>query len=82
VNRYKFPQENGRRYVIIFGERGNRKVAAVWRSTKDIDLEKDKEVIDKAIGDFGPDEVFINGDAFYPKGYKVTETEFKALMGV
>jgi hypothetical protein len=39
-------------------------------------------VIDKTIDDFEPDEVFINGDAFYPKGYKVIETEFKALMGV
>lgn len=39
-------------------------------------------MIDKTTDDFEPDEVFINGDAFYPKGYKVIETEFKALMGV
>ena len=57
-------------------------LTSIWRSTKDINLEKDKEVIDKTIDDFEPDEVFINGDAFYPKGYKVIETEFKALMGV
>lgn len=82
VGRYKFLQESGREYAIVLGEKGNRRVAVVWRFTKDINLEKDKEVIDKAIGDFEPDEVFINGDAFYPKGYKVIETEFKALMGV
>lgn len=44
-------------------------------------LENDREVIESVIGDYNPDEVFINGDAFYPKGYKVIETEFKALMG-
>lgn len=44
--------------------------------------ELDFGIFHKAIGDFEPDEVFINGDAFYPKGYKVIDTEFKALMGV
>ncbi|MBE0425194.1 MAG: site-specific DNA-methyltransferase [Nitrospirae bacterium] len=73
---------NGRKYVFIFGEKGNRRIAIVWRSTKDINLEKDREVIENVIGDYNPDEVFINGDAFYPKGYMVIETEFKALMGV
>jgi len=82
VNRYKFLQENGREYTIVLGEKANRRMAIVWRPTKSINLEKDKDVIDKAIGDFEPDEVFINGDAFYPKGYKVIETEFKTLMGV
>ena len=81
VGRYKFLRENGRKYVIVLGERGNRMVAVVWRPTKDIDLEKDRKVIDKAITDFHPDEIFINGDAFV-KDYKVTESEFKALMGV
>lgn len=44
-------------------------------------LENDREIIDNVIGDYNPGEVFINGNAFYPKGYKVIETEFKALMG-
>lgn len=80
VSRYNFLSENGRKYVIVLGERGNRRVAVVWRPTKDIDLEKDKEVIEQTIGDFHPDEVFINGDA-YIKDYKVIESEFKALAG-
>lgn len=81
VGRYKFMSENGREYVIVLGERANRRVAVVWRPTKDINLEKDREVIDKAITGFHPDEIFINGDAFV-KDYKVSESEFKALMGV
>lgn len=81
VGRYKFLSENGRKYVIVLGDRENRRAAVVWRSTKDIDLEKDKEVIEQTIGDFHPDQIFVNGDA-YIKDYKVIESEFKALMGV
>jgi len=82
VNRYKFIKDNSRKYVFVFGERNYRRVAIVWRETKDIDPEKDKKIIERTIGDYNPDEVFINGDAFYPKGYKVIESEFKALMGI
>jgi len=81
AGRYRFLNENGRKYIIILGKRRNRRVAVVWRPTKDIDLEKDRELIEKAFADFHPDEIFINGDA-YIKDYKVIESEFKALMGV
>jgi len=79
VNKYKFLKENGRKYVFVFGERNNRKTAIVWRATKDIDMAKDKEVIDKNLTDYNPDEIFINGDSFV-KGYKPIESEFKVLM--
>lgn len=90
VNSYKFRQEGGRKYVFVLGEKNNRRVTVIWRFTKacpersegTLDLEKDKKLIEKTIGDYNPEEIFINGDAFYPKGYKVIETEFKALMGV
>jgi adenine-specific DNA-methyltransferase len=81
VNKYKFLKENGRKYVFVFGERNNKRVAVVWRSTKNIDLAKDKQIIDEMIANFQPDEIFINGDALV-KNYKVIETEFKARMGV
>ena len=81
VGRFNFLSENGRKYVIVLGERGNRRVAVVWRPTENIDLKKDRELIDKAITDFHPDQIFVNGDA-YIKDYKVIESEFKALMGV
>ncbi|MEM0201474.1 MAG: site-specific DNA-methyltransferase, partial [Candidatus Micrarchaeaceae archaeon] len=81
INKYKFLQENSRKYVFVFGERNNRKTAIIWRPTKNIDMEKDKEVIDNAISGHNPEEIFVNGDS-YIKGYKVIESEFKTLMGV
>jgi len=88
VNKYKFlkacPERNegtGRKYVFLFGERNNRRTAIVWRSFKNINLKKDKEIIDKELASFNPDEIFINGDSFV-KGYKPIESEFKTLMGV
>jgi adenine-specific DNA-methyltransferase len=81
VSRYRFLNENGRKYIIVLGERRNRRVAVIWRPTKDIDLKKDKELIEKAFAGFYPDEIFINGDASI-KDYKVIESEFKALMGL
>jgi len=81
LNGYRFLTENGRKYAIVFGEKNNRKVAIVWLPPKDIDLKKDKEIIDKALNSFNPEEVFINGDSFV-KGYKVTESKFKTLIEV
>jgi len=81
VSKYKFVNDNGRRYVFVLGRRGGRKVAVVWRSTDNIDLENDKKVIERVIKDYGPDEIYINGDALVDS-YRVIESEFKALMGV
>jgi len=81
IDRYKFLNENGRKYVIVLGERGSRRTAVIWRPTKDLALQNDKELIEDAIKDFSPNEIFVNGDAMV-KGYKVIESEFKALMGV
>lgn len=81
IDGYKFLKKNGRKYVFVFGERNNRRTAIVWRSFKNIDLKKDKEIIDKELANFNPDEIFINGDSFV-KGYKPIESEFKTLMGV
>jgi adenine-specific DNA-methyltransferase len=81
VSKYRFINDNSRRYVFVFGRRGGRKIAVVWRSTNNINLEKDKEVIVNAIKDYSPDEIYINGDALVDS-YRVIESEFKALMGV
>jgi len=84
VNKYKFLKDNGRKYVIVLGEKQNRKTAIVWRETTKLNLEKDKEIIEKAIGDYNPEAIFINGDFYGEKNrnYKLLETEFKALMEV
>lgn len=81
INKYRFLSENGRKYVFVFGERNNKRTAIIWRPTKDIELEKDKEIVEKIINDFNPDEIFINGDSFV-KDFKPIEIEFKNLMGV
>lgn len=81
ITGYRFLNENKRKYTVVFGEKNNRKTAIVWRPTKGIDLEKDKEVIDNVIKGFNPEEVFVNGDSFV-KGYKPIEGEFRSLSGV
>jgi adenine-specific DNA-methyltransferase len=81
VSKYKFINDNDRKYVFVFGRRGGRKVAIVWRPMDNIDLEKDREIIERMIKDYSPDEIYINGDALVDS-YRVIESEFKALMGV
>lgn len=79
VQQYKTMQDNGRKYVVVLGEARGKKAAVVWRPTKDIDLEKDKQIIESALNGFDADEMFINGDSLI-KSYKPIESEFKALM--
>lgn len=82
INKYRYlTDNNGRKYVFVLGERNYRKVAIVWRSTIDINLEKDKENIDKIISDFKPEEIYINGDSLI-ENYKPIESEFKIRAGV
>jgi len=81
VKKYKFLEENRKKYVFVFGERRGSKVVIVWRDKKEIDLQKDKEIIEKNINEFKPEEIFGNGDSLV-KDYKPIEYEFKRLMGV
>ena len=80
VSKYKVLEENGRKYVFVFGEKEGKRIAIVWRSIKDIDLEKDKEIIETQIKDFNPGEVYINGDAIIAEGFRAIEPLFKSLM--
>jgi Adenine specific DNA methylase Mod len=79
VSKYSFLNENRRKYVFALGERNSRGVAVIWRATRDINLEKDKAIIEGNIKSFHPNEIFINGDSLV-KGYKPIESEFKTLM--
>jgi len=81
INKYRYLTDNGRKYVFVLGERNYRKVAVVWRSTVDINLEEDKEIISKIINNFNPEEIYINGDSLV-KNYKPIESEFKSRAGV
>ena len=79
VSKYKSLKKDGRKYIFVLGEGNNRRVAVVWRPAKDINLEKDKKVIEGNTKDFAPDDIFINGDSLV-KGYAPIESEFKTLM--
>jgi len=82
IDRYRYlTDNNGRKYVFVLGERNYRKVAIIWRSTIDINLEKDKENIAKIINDFKPEEIYINGDSLI-ENYRPIESEFKSRAGV
>ena len=79
VRKYKVLQDNGRKYVFVFGEKEGKRITIIWRNMKDIDFEKDKRVIEDCIEEFNPDEIYINGDAVV-KNFKPIEPLFKSLM--
>ena len=79
VNKYKTLEANERKYIFVFGENKGRKTTIVWRNVENIDFEKDKEIIEKHIKEFDPDELYVNRDAVV-KGFKPIESEFKSLM--
>ena len=79
VGRYEVLQGNGREYVFVFGDKDGKRIAVVWRSIKDIDFEKDREVIEAKLKEFEPDEIYINGEALV-KGFRHIEPLFKSLM--
>ncbi len=79
VKGYNILEENGRRYVFVFGEKEGKRIAIVWRSIKDIDFENDKEVVEREIKGYEPDGIYINGDAVV-KDFRAIEPLFKQLM--
>ena len=79
VSRYEVLQENGRKYVFVFGDKDGKRIAVVWRSIKDIDFEKDREVIEVKLKESEPDEIYINGEALV-KRFRHIEPLFKSLM--
>ncbi|MDI9618885.1 site-specific DNA-methyltransferase [Methanothermobacter sp.] len=79
VKTYKTLEDNGRKYVFVFGENERKRTAIIWRSTENIDFEKDKRIIEDNIGDFGPDEIYINGEALV-ENFRLVEHLFKSLM--
>jgi len=79
VGRYEVLQGNGMKYVFVFGDKDGKRIAVVWRSIKDIDFEKDREVIEGKLKEFEPDEIYINGEALV-KGFRHIEPLFKSLM--
>ncbi|MEO2068857.1 MAG: site-specific DNA-methyltransferase [Desulfurobacteriaceae bacterium] len=79
IKGYKVLKDNERKYIFVFGEKEGKRIVIVWRNIKNIDFESDREIIEKQIGDFSPDEIYINGDATV-KGFKPIEPLFKSLI--
>lgn len=68
-----------RRYMVVKGKRGGRSAIVIWRNTKDLDPQKDKEFITDNIVDTHYDEVHINGDNLIENSVLIEE-QFKRLM--
>lgn len=79
VKKVRVINDNKRKYVFVFGNVNGSNVMIVWRSIKNIDFKKDKEIIEKVKTEFNPDEVYVNGDSGV-KGFKHIESEFKSLL--
>lgn len=68
-----------RRYVFVEGQHKGKRTLIVWRPIKDLDLEKDRDLIEKFVVESKSEETYINGNAIV-KDYKVIEREFLRLM--
>jgi len=79
VGSYKVLEDNGRKYFFISGESEKKKTLVVWRTTKDIDFKKDKEIIESEIRNTNPEIIYVNGDCGV-KGFRHIESTFKSKM--
>jgi adenine-specific DNA-methyltransferase len=81
VEKFRTFKNQEQEYRCIFGKLNQENIAIIWRNTKNIDLKKDKEFIEKTIlAETKPDRIFINGDSLVEKAEPI-EPEFKRLMG-
>jgi len=82
VDTIRTEKDEDRYYKAVRGKTLDEKsVVVVWRSTKDIDLIKDKKFIkDKFLEDEKPDTLYVNGMC-HVEGSQSIEPVFKKLMG-
>jgi adenine-specific DNA-methyltransferase len=71
--------DSKRKYVTVQGKHEGKDIVVIWRSTKDLSPEKDRDFIKVNIlkGEFG--EVHINGDSLI-EGAVLIEEQFKRIM--
>jgi len=76
-------QDGDRRYLVYRGiTRRGRKVAVIWRETKDwtkADYERDAQFVTEKGMTEGVDEVFVNGESYIPAAQSL-DGMFKAKM--
>ncbi|MCK4823173.1 hypothetical protein KA005_45855, partial [bacterium] len=82
VEQIKTAKDGERYYRCVKGRKQNGNTTViVWRSTKNIDLKKDKEFIEeKFLSEETPDLIYVNGMC-HVENAKPIEPEFKRLMG-
>jgi len=90
VDKYKFKELNGKKYVFVFGEKEFRKVGVIWRNIKGFteeDYKRDREFIREELKNENVEVVYLNGQGFLEKELngrsielKNIEAEFKRLM--
>ena len=69
-------KNDGRKYVIVRGKVDNRYIIVIWRNTQDLDLEEDRNFINKSILKGYEETIYINGDSLV-EGAIPLEKEFK-----
>lgn len=82
VEQIKTAKDGERYYRCIKGRKQNGDTTTIiWRSTKDIDLKKDKAFIEeKFLSEETPDQIYVSGMC-HVENAKPIEPEFKRLMG-
>lgn len=71
--------DKNRKYITIGGKVDNKSIIVIWRKTNELDIERDRDFIQKNILKDHYDEVHINGDSLI-KNAILIEEQFKTLM--
>ncbi len=67
-------------YKVVYSQKDNEKITIIWRKSKDINLDVDKDFIENTIlKDFPSDKIYVNGENFVHKAIPI-ELEFKRQM--
>lgn len=82
VNRIVAAKDGNRYYRTVQGKKRDGKIVLiVWRSIKDIDLECDRDFIERTfLKDAKPDILYANGQCYVKDAVSI-EPDFKKLMG-
>jgi len=69
-------------YVAVLGEKEGKTYVIIWRKTKDMDYNKDKDNINDILKNIPIEvnEVYVNTDAILDRSFNVIDSLFKNLM--
>ena len=69
-------------YVAVLGEKEGKTYVIIWRKTKNMDYNKDKDNINDILKNIPREvnEVYVNTDAILDRSFNVIDSLFKNLM--